>query len=59
MTSTAAERKAKQRKEMLVKGFTRKDFWLNQESIEKLEAIKKEKGLTNDEAINLIIKGSI
>ncbi|EMI6280565.1 TPA: hypothetical protein RHI22_002073, partial [Acinetobacter baumannii] len=57
MASTAAERKAKQRQEMLKKGFTRKDLWLSKESLEVIEKFKSEHKLSsNDEAINLLLK---
>ncbi|HCW3779032.1 TPA: hypothetical protein OXK66_003698, partial [Acinetobacter baumannii] len=56
MASTAAERKAKQRQEMLKKGFTRKDLWLSKESLEVIEKFKSEHKLSsNDEAINLLL----
>ena len=59
MASTVAERKAKQRQEMLEKGFIRKDLWLSKESLEKIEKYKTEHNLkSNDEAINQIIKCS-
>ncbi|MBJ8450352.1 hypothetical protein I6M90_00810 [Acinetobacter bereziniae] len=57
MATTAAERKAKQRQEMIDKGFVRKDLWLSKESIEAIEKYKTENNLkSNDEAINLILK---
>lgn len=57
MATTAAERKAKQRQEMIDKGFVRKDLWLSKESIETIEKYKTENNLkSNDEAINLILK---
>ncbi len=57
MASTAAERKAKQRQEMLKKGFTRKDLWLSKESLEVIEKFKSEhKFNTIDEVINLFLK---
>lgn len=60
MASTAAERKAKQRQEMLEKGFTRKDLWLSRESLELIEKYKSEHNLkSNDEAINQIIKKAL
>ena len=37
MAQTAAERKAKQRQEMLEKGFVRKDLWLSKESLDLIE----------------------
>lgn len=60
MASTAAERKAKQRQEMLDKGFTRKDLWLSKESLELIEKYKSEHNLkSNDEAINQIVKEAL
>jgi NTP pyrophosphatase (non-canonical NTP hydrolase) len=60
MASTAAERKAKQRQEMLDRGFTRKDLWLSKESIELIEKYKSENNLkSNDEAINQIVKEAL
>ena len=60
MASTAAERKAKQRQEMLDKGFSRKDLWLSKESLELIEKYKSEHNLkSNDEAINQIIKKAL
>ena len=57
MASTAAERKAKQRQEMLEKGFVRKDLWLSKESLEVIEKYKLEHSLkSNDEALNQILK---
>lgn len=57
MASTAAERKAKQRQEMLEKGFVRKDLWLSKESLEIIEKFKADHDLkSNDEAINQILK---
>ena len=57
MASTSAERKAKQRQEMIEKGFVRKDMWLSKESIEVIEAYKiKHELKSNDEALNQIIK---
>ena len=57
MASTAAERKAKQRKEMLEKGFVRKDIWLSKESLETIEKFKSDHNLiSNDEAINQLLK---
>jgi hypothetical protein len=56
MASTVAERKAKQRQEMLEKGFIRKDLWLSKESLEKIEKYKTEHNLkSNDEAINQLL----
>lgn len=57
MAQTAAERKAKQRQEMLEKGFIRKDLWLSKNSLEIIDKYKAEHGLrSNDEAINEILK---
>lgn len=57
MASSAAERKAKQRQEMLEKGFERKDFWLTSESLGTIENYKKDHKLkSRDEAINQILK---
>ena len=57
MAQTTAERKAKQRQEMIEKGFVRKDMWLSKESIEVIEAYKiKHELKSNDEALNQIIK---
>lgn len=57
MATTSAERKAKQRQEMIDKGFVRKDLWLSKESIEAIEKYKTENNLkSNDEAINQLIQ---
>lgn len=57
MASSAAERKAKQRQEMLEKGFERKDFWLTKESLEIIEGFKKEHDLkSRDEALNQLLQ---
>lgn len=57
MAQTAAERKAKQRQDMLEKGFVRKDIWLSKENIEAIERYKTKHDLkSNDEAINQLIK---
>ena len=57
MAQTAAERKAKQRQEMLEKGFVRKDIWLSKESLDLIEKYKIENNLkSNDEAINQLLK---
>ncbi len=57
MAQTAAERKAKQRQEMLEKGFVRKDIWLSKESLETIEKYKIEHDLkSNDEALNQLLK---
>lgn len=57
MAKTAAERKAKQRQEMLEKGFFRKDFWLSKESLDLIEKYKIENNLkSNDVAINQLLK---
>ena len=56
MAQTAAERKAKQRKDMLEKGFLRKDLWLSKESLETIEKYKIEHDLkSNDEALNQLL----
>lgn len=57
MAQTAAERKAKQRQEMLEKGFVRKDLWLSKESLDLIEKYKIEHDLkSNDDAINKILE---
>ena len=57
MAQTTAERKAKQRQEMLEKGFVRKDIWLSKENLETIEKHKIEHNLkSNDEAINQLLK---
>lgn len=57
MATTAAERKAKQRREMLEKGLIRKDLWLSKESLEVIENFKFVNELkSNDEAINQILE---
>lgn len=57
MAKTAAERKAKQRQEMLEKGFVRKDIWLSKESLDLIEKYKIENNLkSNDDAINQLLK---
>lgn len=57
MAQTAAERKAKQRQEMLEKGFVRKDFWLSKESLDLIEKYKIENNLkSNDDALNQLLK---
>ncbi|RKG30961.1 hypothetical protein [Acinetobacter tianfuensis] len=56
MASTAAERKAKQRQEMIDKGFTRKDLWFSKNTIEIIEKYKKDNNLKSiDEAVNDMI----
>jgi len=56
MATTAAERKAKQRQEMLEKGFVRKDLWLSEESIRKIEEYKVEHNLKSyDDALNKML----
>lgn len=56
MAQTAAERKAKQRQEMLEKGFVRKDLWLSKESLEIIEKYKIEHNLkSSDKAINQLL----
>lgn len=56
MAQTASERKAKQRQEMLEKGFVRKDLWLSKESLDLIEKYKIENNLkSNDEAINQLL----
>jgi hypothetical protein len=56
MASSAAERKAKQRQEMLEKGFIRKDIWLSKESIELVEKFKNENNLKSyDDAVNQLL----
>ena len=56
MAQTSAERKAKQRQEMLEKGFVRKDLWLSKESLDLIEKYKIEHDLkSNDEAINQLL----
>lgn len=57
MAKTAAERKAKQRQEMLEKGFVRKDIWLSKESLDLIEKYKIENNLkSNDDALNQLLK---
>jgi hypothetical protein len=57
MATTAAERKAKQRREMLEKGLVRKDLWLSKENLEVIENFKNLYELkSNDEAINQILE---
>lgn len=57
MASSAAERKAKQRQEMLEKGFERKDFWITKESLEIIDRFKKEHALkSRDEALNQLLQ---
>lgn len=57
MATTSAERKRKQRQEMIDKGFVRKDLWLSKESIEAIEKYKTENNLkSNDEALNSILE---
>lgn len=57
MAQTAAERKAKQRREMLEKGFVRKDLWLSKESLDLIEKYKIENNLkSNDDALNQLLK---
>ena len=56
MASGAAERKAKQRQEMLDKGFVRKDLWLSKESVELIEKYKVENELKSyDDALNQLL----
>lgn len=57
MAQTAAERKAKQRQEMLEKGFVRKDIWLSKESLDLIEKYKIENNLkSSDDAVNELLK---
>ena len=57
MAQTTAERKAKQRQEMLEKGFVRKDLWLSKESLDLIEKYKIENNLkSNDDALNQLLK---
>lgn len=57
MAQTAAERKAKQRQDMLEKGFVRKDLWLSKESLDLIEKYKIEHDLkSNDDAVNELLK---
>lgn len=57
MASSAAERKAKQRQEMLEKGFVRKDLWLSKESVELIEKFKLDNELKSyDEAVNQLLQ---
>ncbi|MHC3124749.1 hypothetical protein [Acinetobacter sp. GN11] len=57
MATTSAERKAKQRKNMLEKGLVRKDLWLSKESIEVIENFKLANKLeSNDDALNQILE---
>ena len=57
MAQTAAERKAKQRQDMLEKGFVRKDLWLSKKSLDLIEKYKIEHDLkSNDDAVNELLK---
>ena len=57
MAQTAAERKAKQRQEMLEKGFFRKDLWLSKESLEIVDKFKADNELKSiDDAVNELLK---
>ncbi len=57
MAQTAAERKAKQRKEMIEKGFVRKDLWLSRESLEIVDKFKADNELKSiDDAVNELLK---
>jgi hypothetical protein len=57
MAQTAADRKAKQRQEMLEKGFVRKDIWLSKENLDLIQKYKIENNLkSSDEAINQLLK---
>ena len=57
MAQTAAERKAKQRKEMTEKGFVRKDLWLSRESLEIVDKFKADNELKSiDDAVNELLK---
>ena len=57
MAQTAAERKAKQRQEMLEKGFVRKDLWLSRESLEIVDKFKADNELKSiDDAVNELLK---
>lgn len=57
MAQTAAERKAKQRQEMLEKGFVRKDIWLSKENLDLIEKYKIENNLkSSDDAVNELLK---
>ena len=57
MAQTAAERKAKQRQDMLEKGFVRKDLWLSRESLEIVDKFKADNELKSiDDALNELLK---
>ena len=57
MAQTAAERKAKQRQDMLEKGFVRKDLWLSRESLEIVDKFKADNELKSiDDAVNELLK---
>ena len=57
MAQTAAERKAKQRQDMLEKGFVRKDLWLSKESLEIVDKFKADNELKSiDDALNELLK---
>ena len=57
MAQTAAERKAKQCKEMIEKGFVRKDLWLSRESLEIVDKFKADNELKSiDDAVNELLK---
>ena len=57
MAQTAAERKAKQRQDMLEKGFVRKDLWLSKESLEIVDKFKADNELKSiDDAVNELLK---
>lgn len=56
MSLTPAQRKAKQRKYMIEKGFVRKDFWLSESSLKIINDYKDLHNLSNDDAINKLLE---
>lgn len=57
MSKTPAQRKSKQRQEMVEKGYKRKDLWLTPESIRILENFKAAGDFSSlDEALNQLLR---
>lgn len=59
MASTAADRKAKERRLKKEQGMTLKQVWLDRETIEIIEKHKNKFGVTDEKAIKWLIKKAI
>ena len=60
MASTAAERKRQQHERMLEKGFKKRGFYIDQDTLDRLERYKKEINVNSlDEALNELIKRTL